>query len=254
MQIVTDLCSTVQRATNPCLGFCLDNTGQLRGTYDPQRQTVHAHNTMNLEDLLKNQVASFVLAEKYALSVTLISSLLQLSQTPWLSASWNKSDIVFLRANSELTSSKTPVDVKHPYLTREHKKHGNSSPRIKAKIESDSFKFLALAVMLIEIWGGRPIEDLYLPQDLGPNSEVNEATKVLTVRRWLDGPGRELGHWAVLNAISFCAKGFMEPSASLKDEKFARTVQEQVLDHLEQEMNYLLFGPFGHSMRRDGPW
>ena len=136
------------------------------------------------------------------------------------------------------------MDVQHPYLTREHKLNNMALVRHDAPSWNDSSKLLALGIMLLEICYGRPIEELRKPEDLGPNNQLNEVSNLQAARRWLlEREGKGEVSFAFKSAISYCLKCFVDPTASLENDDFSRTVQEQVLAPLEEEMNFLLFGP-----------
>lgn len=190
--------------------------------------------------LAKRQV-SLSKEEVYSLSITLSSSLLQLSHTPWLGQSLDKADIIFLRAKDGYASS---VDVKHPYLTREHKSDKARLIRHNRNPGNDSSKLLALGVLLIEINASQPFENLRLPQDIVHSSEPNELTNVLTGRRWISEQKDkgDLTH-AFYSAISHCLK--WDSNGSLNDPNFRRAVEEQVLAPLEKEFSFL-FDPNTH--------
>jgi hypothetical protein len=197
-----------------------------------------------LGDILLKQPGTLSKEEIYTLAITLTSSLLQLSQTPWLSQSWNKSDIIFLRAKD---GGCTFADVKHPYLTRTHTPDSVLQVRKNAMLGNDCSKLLALGIMLLEINHGQPIEHLRRPEDLGPNNQANELTNLQAAKRWLiDQKDKGNLSWAFFNAISHCLKCFVDPSASLQNEEFCRTIEEQVLAPLEDEKNLWLYGPLPH--------
>jgi hypothetical protein len=166
-----------------------------------------------------------------------------LSHTPWLRDSWNKADIVFFRAKDGSPVSNVSVDIRHPYLTRKHQQtatlihRSNSDP-------NDSSKIAALGIMLLEICYGLPIEQLVMPEDLGPNNRPTEISYLQAARRWLMGK-ESYGEYsfAFVKAISYCLQCFMNSSASLLDQEFSKTMEENVLAPLEEEMNMLLFGP-----------
>ncbi|KAI2608613.1 uncharacterized protein GGS25DRAFT_284891 [Hypoxylon fragiforme] len=61
-----------------------------------------------------------------------------------------------------------------------------------------------LAIMLLEIKFGRPIESLQQQEDFGPNGIPNEATDLTTTNRWRKGEV-EQGNlsWAFAKAIIY---------------------------------------------------
>jgi hypothetical protein len=240
LRIITNLCSILRQPCYPCMGFSVDCNGVV-SAYPAQKPTAtYVENSVTLNDLLSRGTVSFSKQEVYTLSITLVCSLLQLNHTPWLKQSWNKTDIIFLRANS---TSAVAVDVKHPYLTHEHKSDGTLSTRRQNVPRNDCSKLLALGVMLVEISCSQCIEKLRKPEDLGPNNEPTELSNLNAVRRWLEQQ-QNMGNisFAFYSAISYCLKCFVDPTANLDNPEFSRTIEERVLAPLEEERNMLL-GP-----------
>lgn len=243
LQIVTDLCSILQSPRHPCIGFCLDSDGHLRGAYDAQRSVPCVDVGVSLEDILMERPGTLSPQERYDLSITLTSSLLQLSHTPWLPETWNKADIIFFRAKDGTALTRIAVDVRHPYLTREHRRTTTTVRRSSGEL-NDSSKVVALGIMLLEICYGLPIEKLLRPEDLGPNNCATEISHLHAARRWLMGKeGNGEFSFAFVKAISYCLQCFMNPLANLSDQAFSTTIKEHVLAPLEEEMDMLLFGP-----------
>jgi hypothetical protein len=239
LQVVTNLCSVLRQPCHPWLGFCVDNNDYIRGAYPArERSVVFLENGIGLDEILANKSRSLTKEEVYNLSITLTSSLLQLSHTPWLQQTCNKAHIVFLRAND---GSAMIVDVKHPYLTREHKPDDIQLVRHDDNSQNDCSKLLALGVMLLEICCGQTIENLHQPEDLGPN---NELSNLSAARRWLlEQKNKGDISFAFYSAIFHCLKCFVDPTANLENMAFAQAVEEQVLAPLEEEQRVLLWGP-----------
>lgn len=245
LQIVTDLCSILQQPCYPCIGFCVDDNGCLRGAYPAHdRSAAYVENGIGLDEILTDRSRSLSKDEVYNLSITLAPSLLQLSHTPWLQQTWHKANIIFLRASND---SAVTVDIKHPYLAREHKSDHLQLIRHHSVSENDCSKILALGIMLLEICCGQPIENLRRPEDLCPKNEPNELSNLGTARRCLlEQKGKGNISFAFYSAISHCLKCFVDPEANLDNMEFTRNMEEQVLAPLEEEQNALLYGPFFH--------
>jgi hypothetical protein len=113
---IVDFCQYLQQPAHPSVGFCVDDAGSLRAysSTTPTIQYVNQYTT--LESLLPNLQAKLPLEELYCLAITLVASVFQLSNTPWLDREWTKKDIAFLRASSSLPLI---VDIKYPYLVRD---------------------------------------------------------------------------------------------------------------------------------------
>ena len=245
LKVVTNLCSILQQPCHPWIGFCIDNDGYLRGAYPAHdRSVAYVENGISLDEMLADGSRPLSKEEVYNLSINLTSSFLQLSHTPWLQQTLHKADIIFLRAND---GSAGTVDVKHPYLTREHKSNHIQLVRNNEFSGNDCSKILALGTMLLEICCGQPIENLRRPEDLGPNNEPNEFSNLSAARRWLlEQKSKGDISFAFYSAISQCLKCFVDPTANLDNRELVRIIEEQVLAPLEEEQNVLLWGPLSH--------
>ncbi|KAG8624537.1 hypothetical protein KVT40_007604 [Elsinoe batatas] len=243
LQVITDICSELQTSRHTCVGFCIADHGHLRGGYDAQRQITYVDEEVTLQQILAKQPGSLRQLERYHLAIALTVALLQLSHTSWLKRSWNKASIVFLRAKQSRPRFGLVADVTHPYLVREHEMQ-TASTIATAKEATDSSKIAALGIMLLEVCEGVPIEDFIEPADLGPNGQPNEMSYMVAARRYLSqDPTDGISQYAFGRAIEYCLKCFWEPRASLADPAFAKSVEENVLVPLEQEMNTIKYGP-----------
>ena len=233
LPVVTNLCTEIKQPPHAWPGFCLDTKGHLRGYYQAHPQVaVAANDIINLAGML-GQKYDLSLEETYSLSVTLSSSLLQLSQTPWLSHSWTKSDLLFLRAKN---ASIPRIDFRHPYLTTEHIP-GRAIASIR---RNDSSNVLALAILLVEILSGQPIESLRRPEDMGIGQQPHEFTDLQVAHRWTIAK-EESGNLTsgFQSAISHCLKCFVGSALDLTDAASRVMIEEQVLSPLQEEMSFL---------------
>ncbi|KAF2220092.1 hypothetical protein BDZ85DRAFT_31732 [Elsinoe ampelina] len=246
LQVITDICSELQTSCHTCVGFCIDDHGRLRGGYDAQRQITYVNEEVTLQQILAKQLGSLRQLERYHLAISLTVALLQLSHTSWLKRSWDKASIVFLRAKQNRPRFGLVADVAHPYLVREHEIQTTRATTPSREI-TDSSKIAALGIMLLEVCEGVPIEDFVEPADLGPNGQPNEMSYMVAARRYLSqDPTDGISQYAFGRAIEYCLKCFWEPRASLADPAFAKSVEENVLVPLEQEMNTIKYGPATH--------
>ncbi|KAJ3540646.1 hypothetical protein NM208_g1556 [Fusarium decemcellulare] len=111
-----NICSVINGAAHPYVGFRLDSCGTLRGPFGIEsRSRQLLSNCLPLQVVLPeiraNRIPS---ADLYCLVITLASSVLQLSETPWLYRPWDKQAVIFLRLRDHHQSL---VDIRHPYLT-----------------------------------------------------------------------------------------------------------------------------------------
>ncbi|KAF2427292.1 hypothetical protein EJ08DRAFT_689043 [Tothia fuscella] len=217
LQEVSNLCSELEQPVASWIGFCLDSKNRLRGAYTvPSRSVTYVSSGVNLADILATT---------------------PLGRTPRLMQSCEKEDILFLRAKL----GSTCVDIQHPFLTRKpivsHTKHVRRPGH-------DGSKLLSLGIMLLEVYSGECIESLRDPSDVMPHQAPNEMSNLSAARRWLlERENSGDISFAFRTAISHCLKCFVDPVADLDNEEFSRTIQEQILAPLEEEMNMLLYGP-----------
>ncbi|KAK2049548.1 hypothetical protein LZ31DRAFT_316865 [Colletotrichum somersetense] len=118
IQRVTEICSKIQAAAHPFVGFNLDSSDELRGLCKVQSPPCDlVTNGVSLGEYLPRLKQNLSFVEIYSLAITLVCSVLQLSETPWLRQPWSREDVMFLRPGSAGNGS---IDVRHPYLTRKY--------------------------------------------------------------------------------------------------------------------------------------
>ena len=160
----------------------------------------------------------------YMLAITLVCSILQLSETPWLQQPWSKQNIQFLRLKENCDDS---INIQHPYYLIQGR---SGAVTFNPRQSVDGPNMLALAVMLLEIQSGTPIESV---------RQAGEGD-LTTAKRWLDmrfGMGRLTCQFA--DAITFCLQCYLDRSASFGNPDFFTAVEEKVLGPLESEMQFL---------------
>ncbi|CAI0644042.1 unnamed protein product [Colletotrichum noveboracense] len=239
---IHDICKVIHGAVHPQVGFRLDGSGKLRGLYEIETQPhslVNDYVTMD-KFLSVIQQREHSMPDFYCLVVTLVSSVLQLGETPWLNMPWNRRSIIFLRSERGVHSE---VDIKHPYLT-----HWYNADSAKLSSEEDDTtrnqqNMLALAIMLLELNFGVPIESLRQASDMGADGQPNAFTDLLTAQRWFNNKCRkgQLSH-GFKSAIKFCLQCYVDPDASFENAEFTQAIEDQVLKPLESEMQQLVYG------------
>ncbi|KAF2220081.1 hypothetical protein BDZ85DRAFT_303225 [Elsinoe ampelina] len=234
LQIVDDICSQLQSACHPCVGFCVDDQGRLRGAYNAQRAIQYTKQNVSLEDILQSRPNELGFQDRYHLAITLTATLLQLSHTSWLSETLSKADLLFLRAKQGSALNTEQVDIKHPYLSHEH-----SSTQVGLRPASnlnDNFRIAILGVILLEIYERRSLDDPNTTTSAsGPQDQLSIMTRCLNAQKYWQEHHDQVSK-GFSHAIKFCLKCLMEPGADLKDQDFARTVEQEVLIPLEDEM------------------
>jgi hypothetical protein len=102
--------------------------------------------------------------DKLQIATKLSSSMLQLYSTPWLSDDWRSSEIFFL-----YRSGATPTSIyNNPFVFSSlslQKRKSTPAQRATSRVIRNHTLF-ALGVLLIEIWYGKPLEELQSASDL----------------------------------------------------------------------------------------
>jgi hypothetical protein len=111
---------------------------------------------MSLEQVLADthmRRYSYRIKERYKLSATLASSVLQLCTTPWLHTVWSKNDIYFTKGGEASLTDQIYV-----HKPKDAPKQV-AQPTFPSGLPTWRNPFLfALAVVLVELYFGRPFE------------------------------------------------------------------------------------------------
>jgi hypothetical protein len=237
-QEVASLCCYLQSRSHPYVGFSVDGDLKLRVFSSNMPQT-HQHecidNELTLEQMLPNLSRMVFNGDSYVLAITLVASVFQLIQTPWLKKSWSKRSIIFIRVRDDGVANS--VDIKYPILMEEFMP---PLPPTQSSNESDQIILLALGIMLLEIASGTSIDVVRKSEDLGIFSTPNNKTDHNTALRWLfdlDQNGNLSK--AFSEAITTCLQAYINPRASLLDSEFDNMLENKVLIPLQEEMEIL---------------
>ncbi|KAH7135408.1 hypothetical protein B0J11DRAFT_575995 [Dendryphion nanum] len=232
LPLVTDFCRFIEGPTHSPIGFCLDTTGKFRAYPSQITAIKYIDHIVTLESILPSLKERPPLAALYGLVITLVASIFQLSHTPWLHQTWNKKDIIFLRAYNEST---LPVDIRYPYLMRDF----SSESCLSSTTGGDCSNFLALAILLLEITSGRSIEEEREPEDLGKHGVVDEKADLRTLDRWYR---KEIYRMTAgfSKAVLTCLQQYLDPTANLENPDYCQVIKEKILQPLEDEMHHLI--------------
>lgn len=107
---------------------------------------------------------------------------------------------------------------------------------------SDCSNLLALAILLLEISFGQSIEEIRRPEDLGNKTVWDDKTDLQTADRWYKAERPRLSS-GFSKAILTCLQEYLNPDANLDDPDYCNVIKEKVLQPLEDEMQFVVFGP-----------
>jgi hypothetical protein len=200
------------------------------------RQTYqYINKELTLEQMLPRLSTKLYNGDLYALAITLVASVFQLIETPWLDKTWNEKGIVFIRAQTDGMANS--ADIRYPILMEEFLQ---STPLTLPSGQRDRTILLALGIMLLEIACRTSIDVVRRPEDLGPSPTPNNETDHKTALRWLfelDQEGCLTSGFS--RAITTCLQAYINPHASFSDPDFEYMIENTVLTPLEEEMEFL---------------
>ena len=97
--------------------------------------------------------------------------------------------------------------------------------------------------MLLEISSGKPVEQRFGDDQIN-KTLPNDQSHLQLADGWLK---EEKAHGrlstAFSQAILTCLQGYLNPDASFDNDEYCNAFKENALVPLEQEMQFLLFGP-----------
>ncbi|KAI9773016.1 MAG: hypothetical protein M1839_002246 [Geoglossum umbratile] len=184
------LCTAIRSNTDekPCLGFLAaepsssqQHSINLTGaTFCPDSTRI-----VSLATLLSPQLER---KHRLSLAVKLSSALLQLHLTPWLDEMWGKQDIFFVKQQDDSGD----IILQKPFVSkpftpptcRKQQAQGKGPVSCPPRVRNQST--FGLAVLLIELWFGKTLEDLRIPADTNGQNEPNQTTDFATAMRLLD--------------------------------------------------------------------
>lgn len=252
-----DVCSALRQSqvTNPCVGFCIDAEGQLRGVYPVETRRQPVSDIITLQDILTAStlptptLLRMSRKERMNLAVVLASSYLQLQSTPWLQDAWGKKDIVFdINRN---TLSARPCNVEQPYFAHNFRPLAAQNIGAQGQIglgvmplSPGNSSLLSLGIVLLELYTGQTFEQFCSELSLASGSSLDAYMQQLRnldiLSRWLNAKQEDLSagyHGAVLH----CIRRFLDPIQNLNDEAaFRQSIYDQVIVPLQEELQSFL--------------
>lgn len=252
---IADLCKVVRNAhcgtLKGPLGYLSDRQDRRHAFYpsiEPTRFSENAE-TVTLSSLLSKSTSgsdlhqtstmrtiSMTLSrlERYSIAVTLASSLLQLSRSPWIEETWSKNDIHFYVAAE---GSPRPIVVDKPYVTRKFSSNSPQSSMTSVTEQTgrkDSTKSIqALGIMLLELCFGEAIQDQSVRSEYLTNGQPNDMTDFCTAHHWWQHDALGEGGLEYCEAIRrclFCAFG--PRSTDLDDDELRAAIYNEVVEPL----------------------
>ncbi|OTB01992.1 hypothetical protein M426DRAFT_265320 [Hypoxylon sp. CI-4A] len=232
---ISNLCYSLNQKSDGYCGYLTEEDYKYF-VYRASNYQTGSFNSISLDQILRIKASPPPSRyQRYALSLTLASSFLQLLDTPWLPEPWKKSDIIFI--GDEKTPNNFLVD--QPHLNREV--IAQSTPEINsqqtpsiAKVASNEGSIVRifrplelLGIILLELCFGQLLEDQQCRQDLpsGNDEMQKHGFDYLAARKWSLEVSEEAG-FDFDDAIKWCLDGHRNATAdSWRGEMFRQVVQ-----------------------------
>lgn len=167
------------------------------------------------------------------IAVTLASSVLQLSGTSWLKASWNSCDIFFHNKDGQPSLS----EQLYPYLSWQACCCDALPPVEQLRLDNHMIRseaLLALGMTLVELCFGRTLAEMRKPEDVITNET---ATRLRTATRLYNRVYSEMGT-AYGDVVRRCLfQTFDVRELSLDIEEVQQKVLDDVVTPLVEDLN-----------------
>jgi hypothetical protein len=165
------------------------------------------------------------------LALNLASTLLKLKGTPWLTNSWSKKAIEFLKRPATPPTASLVIDYQHPVISQHFPKSSpNPTPALPPKEA-----ILELGIMLLELWHETNLEAYYATTPLGqPPPLPGYWSRLMIASIWLDDPTDQplpLYHTAISQFVK-CFFGGNFASPSWDDPQFRKALCKDLVEPL----------------------
>jgi len=190
-------------------------------------------------DALLSQSESIEKPDRLLIGFKLALSVLQLHTTDWLSESWGKKDILFMKQKDEGSGSWTPVITK-PFVScvfssrfppSQSRAGSQKNPHPNPLFNYNKSLF-SLGILLVELWYGKCLEDLRQKDDCQADQELTDLT---TMRRLIDQLYNDAGA-KYRNAVRHCAGDWSQPHLSLDKDALKNEVHHLVVEPLMENL------------------
>jgi hypothetical protein len=240
---IEDLCRAFNKLQSPqrdlCIGYLLDGLKRKHAIYlepSPSQQQWAAYSLKEVLAQTSKLHRRLTRHDKLKLAVDLASSVLQLYNTPWLEEQWGKDDVYFIH-RPEASSASV---FEHPFVCRKFgaqvvstAKTTTTSTTACRVIRNQTL--FALGILLIELWYGKPIEELQTVPDLDcagtPGVTWCTAERLVEHEMEFDAGKR------YSDAVRRCIRcNFDSKETSLNNESFQQLVYDGVVKLLEKTL------------------
>jgi hypothetical protein len=250
---VQNLCTTIGWATRErkILKFYLASQQRIRCQHeDCAHLLIPKHyKSVSLEDLLMplpqtGSPAKIGLKNRMMLALNLASTLMELQSTPWLTNSWSKKAIKFLKTPVPQSSLSTAaastvlsvaIDYQHPLISQHFQSGQQTSSNAPPLPPKEAL--LELGIMLLELWHETTLETFYTSTTMGQSGAPMSTDywgRFMLASVWLDDPHDQplpLYHTAISQCVK-CFFGGTFSTPSWNDANFRKALCKDLIEPL----------------------
>lgn len=232
---IDNLCQSVEFSDGKFCGFMTEDDYRY---YVYQESMVsgssNAPKSITLQRLLRNDgILCPTRRQRVSLALILSSSFLQLLESPWLSASWQKSDVVFF----EDAVCPGVFKLNEPHLEKCLQKRSDAAPPTETSRRMQlSSSLETLGIVLMELCFGELLADqpCRLKYSITVDSTVERALDIQAAKEWHGEIEEEAGHdYSV--AVGWCLGGIL----STPPDRWREAMHSKVVHSLESCHKYL---------------
>lgn len=230
-QYIKSLCSTLAtvRAPGHCLGYMQDD--DIRYYLYPDDSSGPRKSEVQLSQILCGEVQPpLTWRQRYRLALTLASSFVQLKDSPWMQASWDKECVYFARGESDHV-----LFLDSPYMTHHFSPSMPATPEAGQKAGQDKISgIICLGIILLELCFGIAIEHHPSRAKFPPGDDQTKSVfDFVAAMQWKTEVNEEAGK-NYTEAVNWCLDGCRTSSG---DGSWRRTMVEKVVVPLENVIN-----------------
>lgn len=234
-QPITNLCWSLECSNGQLCGFIAEEDYRYYVYQEPATLgRSRSPSSITLEGLLrKDGLPCPSRRQRYALAFILSSSFLQLLESPWLSATWRKSDVVFFEDPAQPGAFK----LDEPHLDNCLLRRSEPSPPTETSRRMQlSSSLEILGVVLLELCFGKLLEEqpCRLKYSNTMDNTIERALDIQAAREWHGDIEEEAGYdYSV--AVGWCLGGIL----STPPDRWRETMLSKVVQSLESCHKYL---------------
>lgn len=228
---IADLCTSLETPDGPCYGYISEDEYRYY-VYRSPGPCVRKLSTVTLEQILRGEIRPRpTRKQRYALSLILASSVVQLFDTPWLPEHLKKSDIVFLADEEE----PGVYHLDQPHVNRQFASSHSSTTVFGGS--NFSWSLDQLGIVLLELCFGEVLEEQPCRKryPTGDDGIGRALVDVMAARDWQRYVNDEAGP-EYAEAVGWCLGGNRStPSDRWREEMLLRVIQplQRCSDYLD---------------------